>query len=539
MKEKVVPPAAIILAFLTLVVLIGPVHEFPQADDWDYARTAQALLDTGTLQRSEYSQATVVLHALVGAVVIKLAGFSFTALHLSTLAFALVALLALYALLRELDFDPALSVLGALALMVVPDFVSLGFSFMTDVPALAWIMLALLFYVRGLKRQAARHATLASVFAACAFLVRQTGIILPLAFALVTLWNMPRARWSTWLVAGCALPGAVVALYVLAPGQESLTNWGTQNVTLGMTLAQLRDPAWWGVYLRRAVQSGLWFGFYLLPLSVVLIPQVPRVIRALRVGAPWRVLAFALAAVVMLIVAARLGSSGEWFPYFMRSGMRPYLSYIAGDRGALRGELLPAPIFASFTLMALAGGLGLVGLAVWRIGRPLSLACKFSTVTTALLALATVFFGVWYERYLLPLFPGVIMLVLAAARRWRVAPLPAVPGILLLGVCSWGLMQDYWSWNEARWRVGGELLAQGVAADKIDGGYEWDAWYLYPTAEAYVRETGAAMVYEPWRLVLDPDYLMAFQPTQGYTIRRVVPFSSPFGNSRFYVLQRE
>lgn len=532
-------PSAILVAFLLLIVAVNPAHEFPQADDWDYARTAQVFADTGILTRSQYSQATVLFHAFVGGLVVKTFGFSFTVLRLTTLALALGALLAFYALLRAFDIDRMHSALGVVTWMVGAEFVWLAFSFMTDIPALCWTLLALLFYVRAFSQHRARDALIASLFTALAFLVRQYALFLPLAFAPVVVLRMARNDWSRFLLAGCAVPIAVILIYSLAPGQNSLTNWGTQNVTFGMTLAQLVTPTRWGIYARRTVQSLLFIGFFLAPLLLPTLLNASSEINIWRKRSRVRQILVLASGAAMALVVITLALRGEWFPYFMRMGMRPYLAYVAGDQGALRAEILPQWVWMALTFCGFVGGFLVVACVIERFGKPFRASALFILIFTAVLAIFTIFFGVWYERYLLPLMPGVILLVLTVSRHATRSLAFTLAGILLLGVLAWALMRDYASWNEARWRVGRELLAQQIPVEKIDAGYEWDAWYLYPRAEEYVRATSAPMIYEPWRAVLDPEYLLAWQPIPHYAIRRVIPFDSPFGANQFYLLQRE
>jgi len=527
--------AVLVLAFLSAVVAIGPVHEFPMADDWDYARTARQLAETGIFQRSEYSQATLILHAVVGALVIHLFGFSFTALRFSTLALALLTLFAVYALLLELQFDPLRSVIGALTLLVIPEFVYLAFSYMTDIPALCWLTIALFFYVRALQRSDARWAWLASIFAALVFLVRQTGILAPLAFLAVIVWRMPRAQWATYSVAGCLIPLLVLVVYIFLPGQNTLTNWGTQSVTLGLTWNELVSPGAGETYLRRAVQSLLWLGFYVIPLGVAFFH--PRAVRYNLSRLRGALLVGVILAVTLVVV--HLGERGEWFPYFFRAGMRPYLSFVVADQGGARGAIFPTWFVVALTALAALAGIVLAGIAIQKFHSNISMASQFILVLTALIGLTTLFFGIWYERYLLPLMLGAIMLLLDASRRERFAPYFSAWGFAALALFSWALMQDYWSWNEARWQIGHQLLAQNIPAREIDAGYEWDGWYMYEKAAQYVQNTGKPLIIEPWRYVIDPQYALAFQPARNYRIERVIVFASPFAENKFYLLHRE
>ena len=65
---------------------------------------------------------------------------------------ALVASGALYFILRELEASPRVALLGALSVAANPAFLLLSSSFMTDVPFVAFTLLALLYYMRAIRR---------------------------------------------------------------------------------------------------------------------------------------------------------------------------------------------------------------------------------------------------------------------------------------------------------------------------------------------------------------------------------------------------
>ena len=260
----------IILILALTIIAINPLHDFPVEDDWDYSRMVKIFHDTGVLQRSDYAQATLIFPALYGGLVSNLFGFSFTNLRLSTLVLALVTLLAFYVLLGELKLDVPRRIIGTLTLLVAPIFIYLAFSFMTDVPALCWLTLAILFYVRALKRNTLLDALIGSCCAAFMFLTRQTGAFVPVAFGLIVLLRLPRWSWIKFLGAGVVPAAAVIALYLLF-NRNSTDNWATQNITLGLTVSQLAQPEWWGIFLRRAVQSLMTISLYLTPLFAALL----------------------------------------------------------------------------------------------------------------------------------------------------------------------------------------------------------------------------------------------------------------------------
>src|SRR5438094_1729155 len=176
------PLIVLALAIAAVLLAAPPLGEFPINDDWLYARTVQGLVERGQLEVPAWGASSLVLQAYWGALFARLFGFSHLALRASTLVLAAVGLVGFYLLLREL-LDPGRALLGTLLLLVNPLYVTLSYSFMTDVPFLSLTLWALFCYTRALRGQRPHLGWLAggSLFAGGAFLVRQFGAALPLA----------------------------------------------------------------------------------------------------------------------------------------------------------------------------------------------------------------------------------------------------------------------------------------------------------------------------------------------------------------------
>src|SRR5207247_11267287 len=155
----------------------------------------------------------LVVHADWVALFSPLLGYSFTPLTLATLALSLVAALAFYILSRRLGFGPGLSGLGVAILALNPYYLIFSYSFMTEVPFIALLLLGALCTYEGLRGGDTRWLWIGSIFAALAFLTRQFGLALPLA-GLLWLFLARRLTWQR-LVAVSLLPALAVAGYYL------------------------------------------------------------------------------------------------------------------------------------------------------------------------------------------------------------------------------------------------------------------------------------------------------------------------------------
>jgi hypothetical protein len=554
-------PALLVSGFMALSVVVSPFHNTPVQDDWDYARTVQILLRSGSFQRSEIAQATELFSALWGAAFAWLLGFSFDALRLSTLVLSAGSLVVFYGLLGELGFSGARRTAGVAALLFCPLFVFLSFSFMTDVPALACLLAALYFYVRALNRRNARLAVAGSVCATLAFLTRQIGLVSALAAAsyiLVGAAGRQKAGagglpvhdpWRVrWIAASAALPAAVALVYTVWTIQSGGVTWANTQLTLGGTLNFVRDPQTPATLTRRLVVDCMTVAVYLLPLWLLVLPALHGLRAAPRPGR-LLLLGGTLAAALFVVTVARLAQRGEYLPYLTdavtRQGLRPYLAYFGYAAGAFRPDILPLPLWEGLTVAGCVLGWGLPVLALRRFARTGTEGTVAGTAlvywTALCLAVPTLLFPEFYERFLLPFLPAAIILLLDATRRAAVAPRLAAAGVVVMAVCSIALMKDYWGWMDVRWPVAQSVISAGVPLQKLDGGYEWDGWNLYEQSMDTIRQKHLPMQITPWAYVIDPQYMLAFAPVVGYHVAREVRFESPFGAAagHFYVLERD
>ena len=218
-------PLLVVLGlWLAAVALIGAGGEFPLSDDWAYAHVVRSLIDGHGFDFLPWTGASLVVQALYGAAACKLAGFSHQTLRVTTLVMSAIGIVSLYALLRELGAAARVAAAGAGALAFSPLWLSLSFTFMTDVPFAALAIAATWLYVRALRAGSRSGLVTAGAVAAAAFLVRQHAASVAVAAALAALVP-PRADGSGAgaplqmrlldAAAALALPLAAAAAYTL------------------------------------------------------------------------------------------------------------------------------------------------------------------------------------------------------------------------------------------------------------------------------------------------------------------------------------
>lgn len=506
------PIITIAIWFVIVAVATGVWRDVPVIDDWTYAWTVEHLLHTGSFEVLDWSSAYPVSQALWGAVWSALLGFSFASLRFSTLILGIVGCTALYLTIRELGGSPRIALLGALSLAVNPVFIFLSSSFMTDVPFLAFTMLALLCYVRAADRGDIRLVWWAGIWSMAAFLTRQVGIVTPVAglpLLLMRPGSMPIKRVR--VAAALAVTWAVM----IATGVA-------MKAALGSTSAM--DRWAWNLYANHA--SSLPLNGYLL--VIVCFYAFPALIAAASVHGIWRrpllLVCGAVASVLLLLIIRQdipvpLQPDQTWSIREIGASR----SLVAGplpDDGATWVHLLlrAAGLLATTLLMAIAW-FGRHALISWMsgIGRGRGPLIAYLATYFVLINLLWMF----HDRYYLAMIPPLIALALGTrehvASRLRLASAVMV----LFGVVGLVGTRDALRFNQAVHDTVQSLVNAGIPRSHIDAGYAWNGWMLY--AHPSNLAPGATPLRDvPWITSADklPYIIAKTADVDGYVVER-------------------
>ncbi len=164
--------------FILTVLFINPIRETAMGDDWAYASMVQHLLKSGHYQLNNWTAANPLFQIYWGAMFANLLGYSHSVLRISTIILVFIGLIAFYSLAREHSLGRIGAGILVFSLFSSPLVLLYSFSFMTDVPFLSWLIIALFFYTRAIRLHSYPLMLLASVVASAAILTRQFGIAL-------------------------------------------------------------------------------------------------------------------------------------------------------------------------------------------------------------------------------------------------------------------------------------------------------------------------------------------------------------------------
>lgn len=169
-----------------------PVAEMGFVDDWSYVKTAFVFARTGHIVYNGWATAMLGWTIPWAALFIKLFGFSFTAVRLSTIPLAMASVYLLHASLVRFGVAGRNAIVGALTLGLSPLFLPLAASYMTDVGGLFCILLCLYLC----QRAVAAHSNKATIlWLACAALTNiAAGTVRQIAW-LGALVMVPSTAW--------------------------------------------------------------------------------------------------------------------------------------------------------------------------------------------------------------------------------------------------------------------------------------------------------------------------------------------------------
>jgi hypothetical protein len=521
--------AGVLLVFACAAFVVPTLTPIATTDDWGYTRSVEILLDEGRLTVFPVVAATAVFQILWGALFALLLGMTLGVMRVATLVMVAIGGLALYALLRELGVARSRSALGVAAYLFNPLAFILAYTFMTDPYFTSLLIAAAYLYVRGLRpgQTSGPVVLAASVVAACAFLTRQQGALIPLSVAAYLVF-MGKLRLNRH---GFALLVRVAAIPVVATAGYYV--WLTYFNDVPDVQTGFVDEAkaeglsgTWRLIRHLSLIECMYLGFFMLPIAVALLPGMRGVIRKMQTAGWLLVCAWTAIFAGGLASYWVLGRRMPYVPQFVGAGgLGP--PDVRGARPRLFGEL-----FFDWATVVCAVSVFIVVLVLFShvrnqpatsLGAGLVLAITIGQIVGIVPpSFHYMNRGYSLDRYLLPLLPlGICLLLWAASDLHLFQPVAwAIVGVFAL--FSIAATRDYLVYMNAVWETAGDANAAGVASERLDAGAAWDGYHLY-TLGLDQGITKARTRDGPWWTYFygkatDSSYVVAGKPIPGYRL---------------------
>lgn len=536
------------IIWIVMAGIVNPLGDFPLNDDWSYGKTVYNLVEKGHLRVTPWVSFTLIAQVIWGSLFCLPFGFSFTALRFSTLSLGLIGIFATYSILKEAKTGRAIAMLGSLIIAVNPIFFALSNTFMSDVPFFSCSALSLLFLNRYLRLNKGKDIILGTLFACIASLIRQFGVVMPLAFgAAFLIKNGIKKNTCKIAISPAAFTGAVTAICLmwLKTTGSTLPQLDKSVVILGILKQPILNIV--EMLARDLTIALLYLGLFLFPLLM------------LQFTCKHEEDANKHEADVFMLLASVLFSL--LYVLFLKGDLMPFSNNVLTILGVgpltLRDvNILKLPHLRIIPEMARLFGTFISAFGAILLLQNLFLAIKDIVVTTrnesvvdrrliAFPFLIFIFYIIpvlligYYDRYFIFLLPA-LMLIITGTRYYSYSFRPrrhaflVIPVMIIYAVLSVGATHDYLSWNRARWKALNFLTKNsGISYKKIDGGFEFNGWYGYDPE--YQREKNKS-----WWWVHDDDYIVSFGPIMGYEAIGAVPYKRtlPFSDNYIFVLKR-
>jgi len=537
-----VPLLFVAACWLLMILLADPRGDFPLNDDWVYALAVKSVLETGSYQFPSPSSANVGPQIYWGALFCLPFGFSFTTLRLSTSVLGLGGAVVFYFLVRAVRGTRRTAVLCALALAANPVYFSLSNTFMTDVPFLAVSLVAMLLLFLGLRRDSLAHVTSGMLVALAAILIRQLGIVLIVGYVVAALvkegWQVRRVARGVALVALGLAVHFGYQLWLVRTGRVPVATLHSDAHTLIPTLQLVPK-------IKALVAALLYTGFFVAPF-VALLWFRPRTAAVVSRSTLLIYVASALLLFFALrFVDALLPAAGN---VLIRSGLGPLLlvdAYVL----ALNQPAIPFLARAGWALVSLLA-IASILTAGRQLARPVAQLANsvlrrraapqywelafFAAIVLSYLSILILLSGKVpiFDRYYLPFLPLVVLMICSAMPEPVTNPLLAgrlAPVVLVFLLAAFSVIatHDFFAWSRARWTALRDLIAEGVPPQKIDGGYEFNGWYL-----SHLQPPNDSWSWS----VVDDEYVIASGGLPNYTELRRYSFRHWLFGRPSYVL---
>lgn len=543
------------VVWAVVVLIVGLGGEFCVNDDWSFVRAYENFVSSGRMPSTGWGPnyapggPSLVVHVLWARLFTFAAGQSMTVLRLSVMTMGILGSVGMLILLRRVQCTGVTSLLGALALVFNPLYLSQCFTFMSDITFTALSVYALLFLCLAVQSRSTIVLILGFGFCLGAILVRQIGVVIVAAFLWMCLVH-PAGK-SMGFVRSLAISVCVVIIpwfiYEFGLLTRNGTNLFSHQVMYNL-IKNFTERAWLGYakFLAFNLIGALAYcGLFTSPVWILRFEQF------LRKKGFVVFLGIAISALVLV----EIGILTRWLnpPVFfwgnvvLDFGIGPILlkdAYILKIHrlGHLEPWAYYAWVFVAVLGVGIIVGRTRIALAWLFKSRSERAHTSFAaglTFWSALIYLALICVSSFHDRYLIPLIAWLLVWLAAedperrsTGKHWPAAAALAMVG--LIGILSLAGMRDFMEMKRAQYKAQQYVTTQmGLDPCSLDGGFEFNGYHCYNSAYAPTRGRS-------WWWVHEEKAVLSLGPLPGYRIQQVFPFNRVLGpHGGVYVLTPE
>ena len=473
-------PALFCALSVLVCELIGhPFAEMAVSDDGAYILTARSLSLTGHILYNGWDSPMLGWQLYLGAAFIKLFGFSYSAVRMSTLLVAIIMAFLIQRILVRFSLTEFNATIATLALVLSPLYLLLSVTYMTDIFGLFAVVICLYGCLRALQAPTPRSAILWLIFAVVTNAIggtsRQVAWLGLLVMVPSTLWLL-RAQRRIFL-AGVAATFAGVLFIVACLHWFSRQPYILPEHLLPRTFSPSET-------IGNLLHFFLDIPFLLFPVMALFIPELRKARRPVAMAIITAVIVYALAAL-------RLGYTRLLEPAMRNRG--DWVSVHGIHEGPhLQGTppiFLHSPALILLTIASIGGLLGLIA-SLLRAHHsapappsPTTISWKQLSTLLAPVAIAYILVlipraveGWFFDRYALLLLL-IALIYLFRYYQDQVQPrLPAASILLITITAIYGIVvvHNQFSLYRARVNLAAQLRANNIPDTSVDNGWEYN-----------------------------------------------------------------
>jgi uncharacterized membrane protein YuzA (DUF378 family) len=500
------------MLWISAILLVNPLGDFPLNDDWAYGKVVEHWLKDGQFRLINWGEMTLFSHVVHGLVITKIFGFSYTTLRISTLIISFIGILGVYRLGNICGLNGRVSFILSFLVLANPIFLSLSFSYMTDVPFMTIVIWSIYFFIKYNKEMATISLFLATVLCIWAMLSRQLAIVIPFSWFFAQFF-IPKAHRVSLIRAIVPLVSAIIAYLLfnfIMDGLGLLPNtYGSKlgylkELVLNPDLRLLRNTV--GYILLFTAYVGLFLSPLLFFLRWSFIGRKDRLF----------IMAYSLLMTLSFALMNKLIPSID--NVFIDFGVGPNtMEDFAGNfRDVPYGGKSPVVLRGLLTFVGFfSGGVIIVTFKNWvtQVHKRLLFNESFIIILNVCYMGPFMITG-YYDRYLIMVIPlmGVFLFSsLTVHKREMYLASTTLVGIFLF--FSIAATHDYLSWNRKRWEVIYLALENKVPAINLGAGVEFQCLYFFDNDNPQ------------WYLRPEPEYKITFRPQENHIILNEVEYS--------------
>ena len=467
------------LIFCCSVMYVGLGGEFPLNDDWMYSYPVKTLFENGSYELNGEAAPYLFFQVFVGWLFTEVTGaFSFSTLRLCTLTFSLIGVLAFFKWMQLNSGEKWMPFITTILLFFNPLYFNLGFSFMTDVPFAALLILALWHYQLFFENKNNTHRFLGGLFSILGFLIRQPGIMVFVLAEGIFLFSVfgKRKFLRNLIVVALVLMSLFFGIEIILKQQLGIENKFVNTFDTPL----FTDPIYWGGQLvKRYLMASIYFGLFFMPMMFGLVPEFfqKRFYKKKR---------FLSALFLSITLSSILYFNGRIFPYggnvFYNFGLGTPVASDFYNNGIRSFTQLPIHLVTLFGVVVQTFSF----LLIFKLGNEIFKTFK-KTNLSQMDILVISFLGVYsflmfsftfFDRYVLPIFiMGIYLLIRFSPRLFKLN-FRTLIGISLFALFSIFGTKDYLAWNQAILEAKDQLIKNGIKREDICAGVAQNGWDL-------------------------------------------------------------